>query len=394
MFGKPFTLFRMFGFSVRADWSWLVILVLITTSFLMLFHTWYGSMHYRESTYVLMALVGAFIYFASIVLHELCHSLVARRYGLTMKGITLFLFGGVAEMEGEPASAKVEFLMAAAGPASSVLLTGVFAGLNYAGAAARWPAPVLGILGISAVMNGLLVAFNLIPGFPLDGGRVLRSALWAWKGDLRWATRIATAIGSGFGTLLIFLGVALIYYSPINGIWSILIGFFLRAAAKSGYRQVLIRQALEGEPVRRFMHPEVVSVPPALTLASLVEDYVYRYHYKMFPVVDGDRLVGCVSTRDVSAVPRSEWARRTVGETAGTCSPKNTITPDADALDALRRMTGGGPSRLIVIDDGRLVGIVSLRDLLGFIALKFELDRLDALHPPVLPPVPPVVPPV
>jgi len=222
-----------------------------------------------------MGVAGVVGLFASIVLHELSHSLVARRYGVPMKGITLFIFGGVAEMEREPPNPKAEFLMAIAGPIASLLIAIACLGSYRLAQALGWPVEIQGVAGYLAWLNGTLVVFNLVPAFPLDGGRVLRSALWRWKENLQWATRITSQIGSGFGLALILLGVlALIGGNVIGGMWWILIGLFLRGAAGMSYRQLQIRQALEGERVSRFMNTEPVTVLAATTVKNLVEDYI------------------------------------------------------------------------------------------------------------------------
>jgi Zn-dependent protease/predicted transcriptional regulator len=377
MFRKPLTLFRMFGFAVRIDWSWIIILALVLWSLAgTVFPTQYPDLAW--TTYLGMAFAAAFGLFASIVIHELCHSLVARRFGLPMKGITLFLFGGVAEMTDEPRSPKAELLMALAGPAASVAVAAVSAGIWALGTRAGWPVVVIGVFGWIALMNGLLAAFNMIPGFPLDGGRVLRAILWHGKRNFRQATHAASRVGMVFGIVLIVLGVLnLLALNPIGGLWWILIGMFLRGAARRAYQQVLFREALRGESVRRFMNENVVTVPPELNLDDLVEDYIYKFHYKMFPVVEDGRLLGCVSTEDVRDLERDEWPDRTVRDMVQSCGESNAIAPDADAMDALARMSRTGTSRMLVVDDGRLAGILTLKDLMEFLSLKLELEGDD-----------------
>lgn len=325
------------------------------------------------ATYWSMGVGGVVVLFVSIVVHEFFHSLVARRYHIHMRGITLFIFGGVAEMENEPPNAKSEFLMAAAGPASSLAISALgYAVLAVAGGLAAAPR---GVLWYLAYINLILALFNCVPAFPLDGGRMLRSALWHFRGDLRSATRTAAWFGRGFGLLLIALGVlAVINAEIVGGIWFILIGMFVRNAAAASYQQVLLRQALEGEPVRRFMHTDPIRVPGGITVQQLVDDFVYRHHHKLYPVIDDARLAGCVTIEQVKAVPRAEWAARTVTELATSCSPDVTIGPDADALAALAKMRRGGKSRLLVVEGDRLLGILTLRDLLDFFALKVDLE--------------------
>lgn len=375
MFTKRIKLFTIFGFDVHVDLSWFILLVLITWSLATGVFPLIAP-GFSTGIYWAMGFVAALGLFLSIVLHELSHSLVARRFGLPMRGITLFIFGGVAEMTEEPASPKVEFNMAIAGPLASVVIGAVCYGLFRWGVAGGWPAPVNAVLIVLALINGTLAAFNIIPAFPLDGGRVLRSALWHWKGNLKWATRVTSRIGAAFGILLILFGVVRVIFGDfIGGIWLFLIGMFVRHAARMSYQQLLVRRAIEGEPVRRFMQTQVQTVSPSVTVGELVEGYFYRYHFKMFPVVEEMRLLGCVLTRDTQAVPRDEWETRRVREILEPRSDDNTIAPDADADKALGKMSRGGLSRLMVAEGDRLLGIISLKDLMQFIALKMELEE-------------------
>ncbi len=375
MFGPRVRIFKLLGFEVRVDASWLFIALLITWSLAV----GYFPNQYRglsTGAYWLMGVLSALGLFCSIVLHEFSHSVVARRYGLPMKGITLFIFGGVAEMGDEPGNPKTEFLMAIAGPIASVVI-GFVAYLIYRAGGESWPVAAVGVLAYLAWINWALAGFNLIPAFPLDGGRVLRSALWYWKGNLGWATRIASSIGSGFGVLLMVLAVwQLLVGSFISAIWYFLLGVFVRGAAEASYRQLMLRQALKGEPVRRFMRTDPVTVPPDLSIEHLVEDYVYRKHYKMFPVVPpgSETLEGCVTTSGVKTVPREEWDRHSVREVLQPCSAENTISPDADAVEALAQISRSGVSRLMVVDRNHLVGVISLKDLLSFLASKLDLE--------------------
>lgn len=372
MFGKTFDLFTVFGFKIRLDVSWFVVAVLITWSLASgLFPQFSPGL--STATYWLMGAAGALLLFASVVAHELSHALVARRFDIEMKGITLFIFGGVAEMTDEPPSPKAEFWVAIAGPIASVLVAVVFYGVTLA---AGLPPATRAVLGYLAGINLVLAVFNLIPAFPLDGGRILRSILWRWKNSLRWATRVTSAIGAGFGFLLIGLGVLQLVMGGdfVSAIWLALIGLFLRSAAQMSYQQLLLRRVLEGEPVGRFMHRDPVTVPRHLSVEELVSEYVYRYHYKLYPVVDDGLLVGCVTTRQVKELPREEWNRTSVGALADQCTPENSIAPNADAMEALSRMSRGRASRLMVVDAGHLVGIITLKDLLEFFSLKIELE--------------------
>jgi len=376
MFGKRIKLFKIFGFEVGIDWSWIILAILIAWSLSVgLFPFRYKNL--SKETYWAMGIIGAFGLFFSIIFHEMCHSLVARSYGMPMKGITLFIFGGVAEMGEEPPSPKAEFMMAIVGPVSSIGAGLVFYSIYSIGRQSGWSDPVNGVVQYLAYINGLLAFFNLVPAFPLDGGRVLRSILWGLKKNLRWATRISSKIGSGFGILLIVLGAfQFLRGNFIGGMWWFLIGMFLRGAAKMSYQQLLLRKALEGETVRRFMKTDPVTVTPSLSVTQLVEDYIYKYHYKMFPIVeDTDRLVGCVTTKQVKEIPREEWGQRRIGEIAAQCSAENTIGPHVDAMKALSTMSKTGASRLMVTEGNRLVGVIALKDMLKFLSLKIELEE-------------------
>jgi Zn-dependent protease/CBS domain-containing protein len=374
MFGKRIKLFTILGFEVRIDLSWFIIAVLITWTLASgVFPHYYKGL--RTAIYWWMGVAGALGLFFSVVFHELAHSVISRKRGLPMKGITLFIFGGVAEMREEPESAGTEFWMAIAGPISSVVLGLVFYGLLAVGRGS-WPVPINGVIGYLAMINFILAGFNLLPAYPLDGGRVLRSALWKWKGNVRWATRVASQVGSGFAIALIVLGVlAFVRGNFIGGMWWFLIGLFLRNASQMSYQQLLMRKALEGESVQRFMKRDPVTVPPSISVEQLVEDYIYQYHYKMFPVVeDSNKLIGCVTTKHVKEVPRDEWRQKTVGDLAIGCSQENTIEPDTDAMKALSIMNRNGASRLMVAKGGRLQGVLALKDMLEFLSLRVELE--------------------
>ena len=292
-----------------------------------------------------------------------------------MKGITLFIFGGVAEMGEEPSNPKTEFLMAAAGPLSSLVLAGlIFAG-SAVGRGMNWSRPIIGVMEYMTYMNLILAAFNMVPAFPLDGGRILRSVLWGWKGDYRWATKVASTVGSGFGIFLIVLGVLNVLRGNfIGGMWWFLIGMFLRSVANSANRRLITRRALEGEPLSRFINKNPITAPPDISIETFVDDYIYKHHYKFFPMVDNGRLVGCVSTKEIKEIPREEWARRRIGELARNCSAENTISPDTDAVEALSVMNRTGASRLMVTQGDRLIGVVALKDMLELLALKMELE--------------------
>lgn len=384
MFGKPFRLFRLFGFNVKADPSWLVVVALVVWTISVQFRGMYPGL--PEPFYWSLGVMGAVGLFGSIVLHELAHALVARRFDMPIRGITLFIFGGVAEMESEPPTAKSEFWVAIAGPIMSALLGLLFIfGLAPLGRATGMPLPLQTLITHIGVMNLILVAFNIIPAFPLDGGRVLRSILWALRNNLSWATKITSTIGSLFGLALIALGVWMIIRGEgniIQGLWLAFIGWFLRNAAAASYQQLLLRRALEGEPVSRFMTPNPVTAPSEITVKNFVENYMYRHHFKMFPVVDDQgNLIGCVTTKQLKDVPHEEWDVTIIREIAEGCSGRTTLRPDTDAMVALARMQRFGVGRMMVTDGDRLVGIFSIRDVMKLMQLRMELNDDNGSHP-------------
>ena len=374
MFAHRITLFELFGFKVQIDASWLLLAVLIVWS---LAEGYFPQVlpGLAGATYFWMGIAGLIGLGFSIVVHELAHSLVARRFDMPIRGITLFVFGGVAEMAEEPTSAKGELLMAIAGPAMSLAVAAVFTVLAALGSDFDLAAPAVTVADYLAFINTILALFNLVPAFPLDGGRVLRALLWGWKGDIVWATRIAATSGGLFGFVLIAFGlVSAIGGNIVGGIWLFVLGLFLRAAAAGAVSQIVTRSVLSGQPVSRFMRRDPIAVPPELSLDRLVDEYFYRHYFKNFPVAEGDRLLGSIRLEAIAAVERERWPWTTVGATMDPLSSDTVTDPDADAAAALEQMRRTGQSRLLVARDDRLVGVLSLRDLLDFLSVRLDLD--------------------
>ena len=368
-------LFTLFGFEVKLDLSWLLLALLISWS---LGAGWFPARYPELSghAHAWMGVSVAIGVFFSIVFHEFSHSIVARFYGMPIRGITLFIFGGVAEMESEPPNPKAEFLMAIAGPISSFLLAAVLWGTAAIAQGSSWPLPVTGVLSTLAVINFTVAVFNLAPAFPLDGGRVLRAALWHWRRDLHEATFISSRIGRGFGTALMILGVvAFVGGNLIGGMWWFLIGIFVRGAASSSYQQLVLKDMVEGQPVRRFMRSEPITVAPSVSIADWVEEYVYRHHYKMYPVLDGSQLHGCITVDSLQGLRRSDWPSTKVADLMESRSESNTIDAGTDTMALLSRiLQPGGRSRFMVVEGDRLVGVISLKDLLELISLKLQIE--------------------
>ena len=373
MFGKSINLVKIFGFQVKVDISWIIIAVLVTWSLAVGFFPHYLE-GLRPVDYWILAVFGALGLFFSIVFHEFWHSYVARKMGLSIRGITLFVFGGVAEMEEDPKTPKSEFWIAIAGPLSSLFLALAFYLLFRLSTYTGLTEGVSSVFMYLALINLILAVFNLIPAFPMDGGRVLRAILWHLKKDLPWATRTAANMGSIFGFILMGLGLLnMLTGNLVGGLWYFIIGMFIRFVAQNAYRQLMIRNSLAEESVRNLMK-EPVYVPGDISLRELVEDYVYKYHFKMFPVRDGDSLRGCITTRQVGEIQKENWPDILVREIMKQCSLENTVGSDDDVVKVLGRMNQTGLSRMMVVENGALMGIISLKDIMSFLSARMELE--------------------
>ena len=363
---------RIFGIEIGLDYSWFVILALVTWTLA----AHYFPMNYRWpiATYWAIGLVTSLLFFASVLAHELGHSVVALRKGIPVRAITLFLFGGMAEIAKEPARPRDEFWIAIAGPVVSVAL-GVIFYLLHSSASPDQPLAAL-TLWLSWI-NFSLAAFNLIPGFPLDGGRVLRSAVWALTGSFQRATRVASMAGRVIAYGFIALGILIaLTGSWMSGLWLVFIGWFLGRAALSSYRQVALRERLAGVTAREIMMTDCPPVPRTLTLSQLVHDYILRDARRCFPVVDGEEVVGVVTLHHVKAVPQEEWATTTVGQAMTPLEQAQQVRPDQDLLEILAAMAEGDLSLLPVFEQGKLLGMIPRDRLLAVLRVRAELGDL------------------
>lgn len=365
------TVLRVFGLPIRVNLSWFILLALIVFT---LARGFFPEALPGAGPVVCwgLAVVGAAGLFVSLLIHELCHSLVARWWGMSVAGITLFVFGGVSQLEDEPPTASAEFVMAVAGPLASVLIAGTLMAVWLAGAMFGWPAPLQALLWYLWLMNIILAAFNLLPAFPLDGGRVLRSILWGAASDLRLATHVAARVGALFGLGLIVMGaVLLLNGGALAGTWSMIIGYFLRRAAATHLRMMELQNRLEGESVARFMAPELVVVNRNVDLATFVRHYVFRYRLNYFPVVGDDgRLIGVVDARSPRRIPTDRWPELLVENVMSPVTDAMMMSPDTDAADVLTALRQQDERRLVVVQDGCPVGVVSLKELAGFLSRK------------------------
>lgn len=374
-------LFRVFGIEVHADLSWFLIFALITLS---LAYGYFPSQlpGLLPSTYLVAGLVASLLFFSSILLHELSHSVVAKRLGIEVPSITLFLFGGVSQLRDEPSDPQKELAITIAGPLMSFALAFVF-GLVWFFVRSAEATPISQTFLWLSWINFALAVFNLMPGLPLDGGRVLRAFLWWRHGSIERATRTASRAGKALAMLLILGGFLMVFYGNWGGIWLILIGMFLRSAAEASYQDLVLKRALQDARVAQAMIPDVQTVPPDITLREFVDEHVLRHGFRGFPVREGDEVLGVISLDQVKGAPREVLDGSTVREHMVRLSPRVTTSPEAPLVDALRRMSASGVGRLLVLEDGELIGMITKEGLLRFVEARRVLGgpRGDAPEP-------------
>ena len=379
---------RIAGIEVLMDWSLLLIFVLILVSLAGgVFPAWHPD--WSAGLIWLTALGAAILFFVSVLLHELAHAVVGRRGGVTIRRITLFMFGGMAQMENEAPSWRAELMMALAGPFTSFALGILFAALagaiagpieiNPQDPAAAFSAlgPVPSLLAWLAQDNIILAIFNLVPGFPLDGGRVLRAIMWGITGDFLTATRRASRAGQVIAWMLMAIGFLMVLglqvpffgTGPVSGLWLIFIGWFLNNAAVMSYRQLIVRDSLEGVPVSRLMQTRFTRVDPDMPVATLLDEHVMASGQRAFPVEQDGRLVGMVCLRDLNKRGRDAWGATTVREIMTPVDRLTTVSPRDEAFDVLAVLGQRDLNQLPVVDNGRLVGMIRREDILKWLSL-------------------------
>lgn len=367
MFGLPSVrLGRMFGIPLEIDASWLLVFGLVTTS-LTLSYFPAALPDAAPSLYVLLGVVTALAFFASLVLHELSHSLVAKAGGLKIAKVTLFLFGGVSQMEEEPRSPGHEFLLALAGPAMSVLLGALALGARGLLISAGVPDAVWLPFEYLGLINIALAVFNLLPGFPLDGGRVLRAILWALTKNILKATKWASRAGQAIGTALIAVAVIGVLRGTFDLVWFAVMGWFLSNMSSTAYQQQVLRAALAEVPLRSIMSAPAVLAPKDVSLQEMAHSYFLGGRHTRYPVVDDGKVVGLIDLSRVNEVPRDQWATTTVGDVAAHDLAAIVATPDASVDSILPRLEPGGPGAVLVVEDKRLAGIVTRADVIRLI---------------------------
>jgi Zn-dependent protease len=371
-----FRIGKIAGIDIDIHVSWIIILVLLTVS---LATGWFPQLYpgWSTTTYWLIAFLSSLLLFVSVLVHELAHSLVARRRGLPVKNITLFIFGGVSNIEREPPSPGIEFQMAFVGPLSSIVIGVVCFLLQLPLRASN--SPLAGILFYLAVTNVLLGVFNLVPGFPLDGGRVLHSIVWRLSGNMRQATRVASLTGQVIAYLFILIGIWLFFGGDIlDGIWLGFIGWFLLSAAQSANAQGMLTSVLRDVTVGEIMHPKPATVPADISLQQLVDAYFLPGGLRYALVMQADHLVGLMTLSDIRHIPRDRWGQVPVSTAMIPLARLHVVTPQQSLSDVLPLMAGRDVNQLPVLENGALVGVVSRDAIVQYLEVQRSLGAEDA----------------
>ncbi len=365
---NAFNLGKLFGIQLRLHYTWFIIFIFLTLLLV--------SPHWSSFLWWLTGIITSLLFFASVIAHELAHSLVGRVNNIPIKSITLFIFGGVAQMTREAKSAGAELKMAVAGPACSLAIGGLFGllwlfnpGLSE---------PIATMLLWLAYINGALAVFNLIPGFPLDGGRVFRSLLWHFTGNYQRSTRIATRVGQGVGYLFILGGILIIFLRPFglswfNGLWLAFIGWFLGNAASASYRQAQWREALQGFTASQVMTSDYPVVPLSITVSQLVQGYIFTSGRGCFLVADEDGVRGILTLPNIKSVSQSNWGVTQVREIMTPVDKLKIAHPDQDALSILEQMDESSINQMPVVSEGRVIGLITRDTLIRLLRTRAEL---------------------
>ena len=359
------------GIEIGIHYTWIFIFILIAWS---LAEGFFPDAYpgWARGTYWITGIAASLLLFVSVLLHELAHSFVARARGMGVNSITLFIFGGVSNLEGEPERPTAEFAMAIVGPITSFILAGVFWGLAQA-IDLNQERPAYAILSYLALINAILGGFNLIPGFPLDGGRVLRSIVWGISGNLVKATNIAGMVGQGFGWIMIGFGLfQLLAGNFLGGLWIAFIGWFLNSAADSSRREISIREQLSGIKVKDVMDPNPEIVAPRTSVADMIRATLFQRRKRAAGVVDNGRIVGIVTISDIKEVSQDEWAVTSVDKIM-TGNPLYTVGPNDDLNTAMKLIAQHDLNQILVVSEGQLLGILTRADIIHYLQLSKEL---------------------
>lgn len=370
---KGIPLFSYRQIEVKLDYSWFIIFFLIVITLGM----YYFPHYYASMSPVVrwsISVISALLLFISVLLHEFSHSLVAQKLGIEINSIVLFVFGGVAQMKSEPEDPKSEFYISVAGPLCSLVLGILFMGIYYIFPNQMHEA-IGAVFWYIGYLNLALVAFNILPGFPLDGGRIARAAIWYYTDNLRKATRIVSNIGKFLAFLIIGFGLLnMLVGAFIQGLFFVFLGMFLQQASVRGYQMVALREGLAKVNVSRIMTPDPHTVPDDITLQTLIDDYFYKYKVHSFPVIKNEEPVGLVTVKSVKSVPRESWDSTLVVDIMDPLNATNTLSPDDDAYEILIRMIENNVGRMPVISDHKVRGIITRKDIMEFVLMREEIE--------------------
>jgi Zn-dependent protease/predicted transcriptional regulator len=366
------TIGRIAGIPIGVNWSWLLVFVLMVW-------TLAGTVFPQtdpglsDTSYAAMAGAAAVLFFVSLLLHELGHALQAKRDGMEIDGITLWLFGGVAKFRGMFPTAGAELRIALAGPIVSAVLAAAFIGIA---AAVREPDQLDGVAAWLGYINFFLLAFNMLPALPLDGGRVFRALVWKYRGDFAFATRIASAVGRAFAFVMIGGGLALLFGTQSwSGAWLAFLGWFLLQAATGEAHVLAVRESLRGVRVVDVMTSSPVTVPPDLSLEQFVDGVAFAHRYTSYPVVEDGKAIGLLPFSRVASVPRADWGRVSVRDRMLPRQDVPVVHTGDELLDAVASVRANGVNRALVLDGERLVGLLSMTDVARLIAYRAALRR-------------------
>lgn len=352
------------GIPVRVHFSWLIIFGLITWS-LSTFYFPKVAPELPRLSYWTSSIIASLLLFTSVALHELSHSFVAKKYRLTILSITLFIFGGVASMKGEPPHPKAEFRIAVAGPLSSLVLAVIFYFLYSLSYSQITKALFVYLFRLNLVLG----IFNLIPGFPMDGGRVLRAFLWQRSKDFFYATRKASITGQRIAIFFIIFGIFSLFTGFTGGLWIMLIGWFLHTAAQTSYQQASLEETLKGVKVKNIMVRDVITLSPDIDIDRAVNEYFLKYGYGGFPVVKDGNLLGFLTLKEIRNVPRDRWQEVIVSEVFLPHNERWEVSEDDDALKALEIMISEDTGRLVVLKDGRVEGLITRNGIARYVQI-------------------------
>lgn len=371
--GGAFSLGRIFGIQFRIHYSWFIIFLLITVSLSWQYFP-YTYPEWSTPTYWLTGVATSLLFFSSVVAHELAHSLVGRANGIPVRSITLFLFGGVAHMSREASGHRAEFRMAMAGPLASLVIGGLFFLLYLA--LQNISEPIAALAFWLAQINVVLAIFNLIPGFPLDGGRVFRSLLWRFSGNYQRATRIAVEVGRSVGYLFVAGGIVLMFLYPgrwFNGLWLAFIGLFLSYVATASYRQAQWQAALQGVRVADVMTTYCPVISPDVTIGQVVREYIFIGGHRCFMVTADGELKGILTLRNIKSVAQKDWESALAGDVMTPSERLKVVPPEEEVLGVIEQMEEYGISQMPVVSEGRIIGLIARDDIFRLLYTRSRL---------------------